>query len=172
MTDLVFHPPCSAIEIRTLRRPASGTPDQPDEQVAREGYIVYFSAGTRELPSAYTAGLTDMGLPELILYGRSPGHVRHAWSLIERVLDQMGSPGLRVLQGQFDGQTVSVRRESLGRLQAAYRLYGPSGFKALQVYWTVGSDNHLPQQWEIRFLAAQPFLGDGTLGDLARSRKS
>lgn len=172
MTDLVFHPLCSSVEISALHELRPVPAEEPDVQLAHEGYVVRFSSGHGELPCAYTVGLTDSGLPELILYGQSPGHLRHAWSLLEPVVERLRNPGVRVLRGQFDGQTVPVRRESLSRLRDAYRLYGASGFWALQVYWTVGTDNHLPQQWEIRFLAAQPFLGNGNLGDLVSSRNS
>lgn len=170
MTDLIFHPPCSALELTGLQREEPFDAERIEEQIARVGYVVRFRQVGTEVPCAYTVGLTELGLPELILYGQSPGHVRHAWSLIEPVLHGLTQPGLKVFHGQFDGQTVPVRWESLRRLQDAYRLYGPDGFSALQVYWMVGSDNHLPQHWEIRFLAAQPFLGPGTLGDLVEKR--
>lgn len=166
MTDLVFHPPCSALEFSALRAQEGFNRERIETQIAQNGYLLRFSHNHGELPCVYTVGLTERGLPELILYGQSPGHVRHAWSLIEPALHRLTQPARQVLQGQFDGRTIRVRRKSLQRLRDAYRLYGQDGFSALQVYWTVGSDNHLPQQWEIRFLAAQPFLGDGTLGDL------
>lgn len=166
MTDLIFHPPCSSLEFSNLRRDNLFNRDRIEAQIAREGFLLRFCQLNGELPCAYTVGLTEQGLPELILYGQSAGHVRHAWSLIEPALHRLSQSGTRVFQGQFDGQTVDVRRASLRRLRDAFQLYGQDGFSALQVYWMVGSDNHLPQQWEIRFLAAQPFLADGTLGDL------
>ncbi|MFJ6279516.1 DUF4262 domain-containing protein [Arthrobacter subterraneus] len=172
MTDLIFHPPCSFLEFSGLRRDAGFNREHLESQLAQEGVILRFSEGSGELPCAYTVGLTGRGLPELILYGRSPGHLRHAWSLIEPELDRLAEAGRRVFQGQFDGQTVRVRRASLHRLRDAFALYGRDGFSALQVYWMVGSGNHLPQQWEIRYLAAQPFLGEGTLGDLIDGRNS
>lgn len=167
MTDLIFHPPCSALDLADM------WPDEPfnaarvGQQLAREGFVVRYRQTGLELPYAYTVGLTELGLPELILYGQSPGHVRHAWAQVGLVLHTLTRPGQKLFQGQFDGRTVQVRKESLRRLPDAYRVYGPEGFTALQVYWTVGSDNHFPQQWEIRFLASQPFLGHGTLRDLA-----
>lgn len=172
MTDLIFHPPCSSLEFLNLGRAEAFNREQIELQMAQEGVLLRFSHTNGELPCAYTVGLTEQGLPELILYGQSPGHVRHAWSLLEPVLHQLTRPGSRVFHGQFDGQTVGVRRASLRRLRDAFQLYGQDGFSALQVYWMVGSDNHLPQQWEIRFLAAQPFLGNGTLGDLVDGRDS
>jgi hypothetical protein len=169
MTDLIFHPPCSVLEYSDQQREGFNR-ERIQSQLAQEGILLRFSAVTGELPCAYTVGLTAQGLPELIFYGQSPGHVRHVWSLLEPTLHQLARAGSRVFHGQFDGQTVRVRRASLRRLRDAFQLYGQDGFSALQVYWTVGSDNHLPQHWEIRFLAAQPFLGEGTLGDLVDGR--
>ncbi|GAB3537036.1 hypothetical protein GCM10027403_19870 [Arthrobacter tecti] len=166
MTDLIFHPPCQALEFVDLRRDEPEDPAWLRERIGHEGFLLRFTQAGTELPSAYTVGLTELGLPELILYGQSPGHVRHAWSLIEPVLHSLTQAGLKVFHGQFDGQTVQVRKESLRRLKDACQVYGGEGFSALQVYWMVGADNHLPQHWEIRFLASQPFLGQGTLGDL------
>lgn len=170
MTDLIYHPACSSLEFSALRREEGFNRDCIESQIAREGFLLRFSQSNGELPCAYTVGLTAHGLPELILYGQSPGHVRHAWSLLEPTLSQLTRPGNRIFHGQFDGRTVDVRRGSLRRLRDAFQLYGQDGFRALQVYWIVGSDNHLPQQWEIRFLAAQPFLGSGNLGDLVEGR--
>lgn len=170
MTDLSFHPPCSSLEFSPLREGEGFNRELIKAQIEKEGFLLRFSQAHGELPCAYTVGLTEHGLPELILYGRSPGHVRHAWSLLEPTLHQLTRPGRRVFLGQFDGQSVAVRRASLRRLSDAFQLYGRNGFSALQIYWMVGLDNHLPQQWEIRFLAAQPFLGNGTLGDLVDGR--
>ncbi|MFP5368049.1 MAG: DUF4262 domain-containing protein, partial [Actinomycetes bacterium] len=139
-------------------------------QTGRKGVLLRFSQVNGELPIAYTVGLTERGLPELIFYGQTPGHVRHAWALLEPELHRLTRAGARLFHDQFDGVTVGVRRGSLHRLRDAVQLYGMDGFSALQVYWMVGSENHLPQQWEIRFLAAQPFLGNGTLGDLIEGR--
>lgn len=166
MTDLIFHRPCSSLEFSNLRRTEGSDRERIHAQVAQEGVLLRFSQDHGGLPCAYTVGLTEQGLPELILYGQSPGHVRHAWSQLESELSRLTQSGSRVFHGQFDGHTVAVRPSSLRRLRDAFSLYGQHGFTALQVYWVVGSDNHLPQQWEIRFLAAQPFLGGGTLGDL------
>lgn len=166
MTDLILHPACVSLKIPDVQQEDGFDRARIEQQVAGGGYLLRFPKAAGNLPSAYTVGLTGLGLPELILYGQSSGHLRHAWSLLEPALHRLSSQGARVFQGQFDGQTVSVRPESLRRLPDAYRLYGRNGFTALQVYWTVGSDNHLPQQWELRFLAAQPYLGRGTLGDL------
>ncbi|WP_299168633.1 DUF4262 domain-containing protein [uncultured Arthrobacter sp.] len=166
MTDLIFHPHCSSLEFSNLRRDDVFDRERVEAQIAQEGFLLRFSEVNGELPCAYTVGLTERGLPELILYGQSLGHVRHAWSLMEPVLHRLTQSGARLFHGQFDGRAVGVRRASLRRLRDAFQFYGQDGFSALQVYWMVGSDNHLPQQWEIRFLAAQPFLGDGTLGDL------
>ncbi|GAB3552808.1 hypothetical protein GCM10027404_24030 [Arthrobacter tumbae] len=171
MTDLIFHPHCSSLEFTNLRRNDFNR-ERIEAQLAREDVLVRFSQAHGEVPCAYTVGLTGQGLPELILYGQSPGHVHHAWSLIEPALHLLTQTGVRVFHGQFDGQTVEVRQASLRRLRDAFQLYGQEGFSALQVYWTVGSDNHLPQQWEIRFLAAQPFLGGGSLGDLLGGKGS
>lgn len=170
MTDLIFHPPCSSLEFSHPRRGEEFSRERIEAQMAQERFLLRFSQADGELPCAYTVGLTEHGLPELILYGQSPGQVRHAWSLLEPALPHLTRPGSRVLQGQFDGQAVAVRRASLRRLRDAFQLYGENGFSALQIYWMVGSGNHLPQQWEIRFLAAQPFLGTGTLGDLVDGR--
>lgn len=170
MTDLIFHPPCSSLEFSNVRIGEGFSREHIESELAQQGFLLRFSQVVGELPCAYTVGLAGLGLPELILYGQSPGHVRHAWSLLEPELHRLTRPGSRVFHGQFDGQAVAVRRASLRRLQDAFRLYGQDGFSALQVYWMVGSDNHLPQQWEIRFLAAQPFLGNGTLGDLVEGR--
>ena len=172
MTDLIFHPHCSSLEFSNLWRDDVLDRERIEAQVAREGVLVRFSQAHGEVPCAYTVGLTERGLPELILYGQSPGHVRHAWSLLEPALHLLTQPGAKVFHGQFDGQAVEVRGASLKRLRDAFQLYGQEGFSALQVYWTVGSDNHLPQQWEIRFLAAQPFLAGGSLGDLLGGKGS
>ena len=166
MTDLIFHRPCSSLEFSNLRRQEEFNRERIQAQVAQEGVLLRFNHPRGELPHAYTVGLTERGLPELVLYGQSPGHVRHAWSLLEPELHGLVRPGIRVFHGQFDGHAVGVRPASLRRLRDAFQLYGQQGFTALQIYWVVGSDNHAPQQWEIRFLAAQPFLGNGTLGDL------
>lgn len=170
MTDLIFHQPCSPLEFSTLRQDVGFSRNQPVPQTGRKGVLLRFSQANGELPSAYTVGLTERGLPELIFYGQTSGHVRHAWALLEPELHRLTRAGARLFHDQFDGVTVGVRRGSLHRLRDAVRLYGMDGFSALQVYWMVGSENHLPQQWEIRFLAAQPFLGNGTLGDLIEGR--
>lgn len=172
MTDLIFHPPCSSLSIPGIQREGIPSAERIRAEISNDGYLVRFNQNGGELPCAYTVGLTELGLPELILYGQSLGHVRHAWSLLKPALHHLTHPGAHVFHGQFDGQTVQVRRESLRRLRDAHLLYGQEGFAALQVYWMVGSDNHLPQQWEIRFLAAQPFLADGSLVDLVRQREA
>lgn len=166
MTDLIFHRPCSSLEFSSLRREEDFDREHIQAQMRQEGVQLRVSQDHGGLPCAYTVGRTEQGLPELILYGQSSGHVRHAWSQLEPELARLTRSGSRVFHGQFDGHAIEVRQASLGRLRDAFSLYGRNGFTALQVYWVVGSDNHLPQQWEIRFLAAQPFLGGGTLGDL------
>lgn len=170
MTDLIFHSPCSSLEYSNLRRDDVFNRERIEAQIAREGFLLRYSQVNGELPCAYTVGRTEQGLPELILYGQSPGQVGHAWSLIEPALHRLTQSGTQVFHGQFDGRTISVRRASLPRLRDAFQLYGQDGFSALQVYWMVGADNHLPQQWEIRFLAAQPFLAEGTLADLVEGK--
>ncbi|WP_028279963.1 hypothetical protein [Arthrobacter sp. H5] len=169
MTDLIFHPATFAPELTHLWSTDSFNTARLQNQIDRESFVLRLGGTDTPVPYAYTVGLTSLGFSELIFYGHRAEHLYHAWELLEPVLEEILEPALTLIRGQFDGLTATVRHSALPRLSDAYRLYGAGGFSALQVYWVVGSGNHLPQPWEINFLASQPFLGTGTLGDLNRN---
>ena len=105
------------------------------ERVQRRGRVVQFVEGDRN-PFAYTIGLHERGLPELMVTGMPPERANLVLDTVADYLVRGGRPvpGERMLiGGELLLDFVQVEHPD-AHLKFAYYFYGPA-MKALQLVW-------------------------------------
>ena len=122
----------------------------------RQGWVVPYVEDERR-PFAYTAGLHEHGLPELMVTGLDPPEAVRTLNAVARYLLDGGRPlpGERIsIDGAPPLEVVQVQHPDV-HLRVAVAFYGP--ISALQLVWP-DARGHLP--WCAQFSGrAQPVLG-------------
>jgi hypothetical protein len=128
--------------------------------VAQYGWAVQgVSRDGLQPPWAYTVGLTEAGLPELVVSGMP---VRRAQDLLNDVASHVVHSGVALTPGQqvplVGGPTIEIVElsESTARLVTAVDIYGP-GIRALQL---VHADDRGRWPWQAGYRGRQPVLGE------------
>lgn len=122
-------------------------PDRPIEDYLEElwaiirdhGWAVQFVEDEKR-PFAYTIGLHDLGVPELLISGVSPGGATHVLNSVARRMIGDGmvlAPAMRI--DCQDGPLIAVIEVEHPdvHLTFAIRLFGPQ-VRALQLVWADG----------------------------------
>jgi hypothetical protein len=110
-------------------------------------------------PWAYTVGLTEADLPELVVSGMS---VRRAHELLNDVASHIVHSGVALIPGQqvplVGGPTLEIVElsETKARLVTAVDIYGP-GIRALQL---VHADDRGHWPWQVGYRGHQFVLGE------------
>ena len=103
--------------------------------VEKNGWAVQFVEDDRT-PFAYTIGLHEQGLPELLVTGMPPQRATQALNSVAQYLVDGGRPvagELILIGGELGLQVVQVDHPD-AHLNVAVALYGP-GLRALQLVW-------------------------------------
>jgi Domain of unknown function (DUF4262) len=128
------------------------------EKVKEHGWTVQFIQD--RTPFAYTIGLHERGLPELLVTGMPPERANLVLNTVANYLVNGGRPvpGERMLiGGELLLDFVQVQHP-IAHLKFAYSIYGPD-LRALQVVWP---DNHGHLPWCTEFSnggVRQPVFG-------------
>ena len=129
------------------------------EQVQRNGRFVQFVESDRT-PFAYTIGLHERGLPELLVTGMPPERANLVLDTVAEYLVRGGRPvpGERMLiGGELLLDFVQVEHPD-AHLKFAFYFYGPE-LRALQLVWP---DDHGHRPWCAQFSngdVRQPVFG-------------
>lgn len=129
------------------------------ELVDKHGWAVQYVESERS-PFAYTVGLHEHGLPELLVTGLPPQRTAYLLNNVAAYLMKGGRPIPGELMATPDGpplEFVQVQQPD-AHLYVAVTLYGPD-VKALQLVW---ADEHGHRPWCARFSnggVRQPVLG-------------
>jgi hypothetical protein len=118
------------------------------ERVKENGWTAQFIQGP--MPFAYTIGLHERGLPELLVTGMPPERANLVLDTVAKYLVRGGRPvpGERMLiGGELLLEFVQVQHP-VAHLKFAYSIYGP-GLRALQLVWP-DEEGHLPWCAEFR----------------------
>jgi Domain of unknown function (DUF4262) len=128
------------------------------EKVKENGWVVQYITGS--MPFAYTIGLHERGLPELLVTGMPPERANLVLNSVSGYLLRGGRPvpGERMLiGGELLLDFVQVQHP-IAHLKFAYSIYGPD-LRALQVVWP---DAHGHRPWCAEFSdhgVRQPVFG-------------
>jgi hypothetical protein len=140
------------------------------EKVRANGWVVQFVEDDRT-PFAYTIGLHERGLPELLVTGMPPERANLVLNSVAKYLVDGGRPvpGERIsIGGQPLLDLVQVEHPD-AHLKFAVSIYGP--LKALQLVWP-DDDGHRP--WCAEFSngdVRQPVFGVRVEPDNERDRR-
>ena len=134
--------------------------EQARDRLTQERFLVQGVLGSaREAEFSYSIGLTQYGLPELIVMGVRPDdatRLLHVWG--DYLLDtSLVLPGEHLETGRYLLEAVEVD-EPADHLRLAVALYGPA-VRALQLAW---ADDRGRWPWEPGHRgrrAGQPLLG-------------
>ena len=113
------------------------------EKVKENGWTAQFIQDDRK-PFAYTIGLHERGLPELLVTGMPPERANLVLDTVAQYLVRGGRPvpGERMLiGGELLLEFVQVQHP-IAHLKFAYSIYGPD-LRALQLVWP-DEHGHLP----------------------------
>jgi len=106
-------------------------------RMACHGWTVQFVESARQ-PFAYTIGLHELGLPELLITGLGPEQSTRLLNSIGHQIVEDGDvlqPAMHIdFQGEYLLEVVEVDHPQI-HLKFAARLMGPH-FRALQLVWT------------------------------------
>lgn len=134
--------------------------EQVGRLIERHGWAVqYAPGGPGHAPYAYTAGLTAIGLPELVVTGLPAAR---STALLDQAAGRLRA-GARPAPGSVlvlrDGVEVEVVRlaDPHARLPVAAELFG-RGVRAVQLVWADGSGRS-PWHPVFRRRGGQPLLG-------------
>ena len=129
------------------------------ETVEKRGWAVQFVDSDRT-PYAYTVGLHERGLPELLVTGLSPQPASHMLNSVAKYLVDGGKPIPGELISIGGGpllEVVQVQQPD-AHMDVAVALYG-TDLRALQLVWP---DDRGHRPWDPAFFnenARQPVLG-------------
>lgn len=141
-----------------------------EQRIDRHGWLVQAVAGTRgQAPLAYTVGLTDLGLPELLVTGRPPEPGAPLLNAVAQQTLEQGEvrPGEVVHLEHLHVEAVGLPHPDAHLFTAAY-LYGPA-LRAVQLVW---ADDRGVLPWERGHRGGrggQPVLGPRAAARYGRS---
>jgi hypothetical protein len=140
-------------------RPIQEYFDELRETIRKHGWVVQFVEDDRR-PFAYTIGLHDRGLPELVVTGMTSLHSAHTLNAVATaaVDGSVYKPGEHIALGQRMVLEVVEVEHPDAHLNFAIALCGPE-VRALQLVW---ADEHGRWPWDARWSHGrrrQPVLG-------------
>jgi hypothetical protein len=112
------------------------------EEVQSKGWVVQFIQD--RVPFAYTIGLHQRGLPELLVTGTSPDRANLVLNTVAHYLVEGGRPvpGERIAIGDELPLDIVQVEHPIAHLKFAVSIYGPE-LRALQLVWP-DERGHLP----------------------------
>jgi hypothetical protein len=137
--------------------------ETPEQIIARVGWMVQLVGASDHAPSfAYTIGLTDRHLPELITFSLPFEVAGFALNtLAQRMSDGEVLPGHTRLQDVLAADVQLVQAERAMADQFMFQaLYRNPNYRALQVVWPDPQSGAFPWEdgYQERYRSAQPLL--------------